>query len=210
MNRFNGNRGGVLKILLIIFGVIFVCVIGVTIYIAMNWKSWTADFTNLAAQEIIKESGLPEDQKQAILSDIKNLGEDFKTGRVSTQEMVRIMKSVEESPLIPLAAVQTVKQKYLEPSSMTAEEKAAAVVTVQRYARGVHEKKIPRDDVEETVKPIAELHGNGHWTLKENPTRMEIDQFLANAKAKADAADIPNEPYDLNIAEELRKAIRVN
>jgi hypothetical protein len=39
---------------------------------------------------------------------------------------------------------------------------------------------------------------------------MELEQFLANAKAKADAANIPNEPFDLNIAEELRKAIRVD
>jgi hypothetical protein len=38
---------------------------------------------------------------------------------------------------------------------------------------------------------------------------MEIDQLVANAKARADAAEIPNEPFDLNIAEELRKAIRV-
>lgn len=210
MNRFNGNRGGVLKILLIVFGVIFICLIGIGVYIAMNWRNWAADVTNVAAQQIIKESGLPEDQKQTILSDIKNLGEDFKTGRVSMQEMARILDSVQKGPLIPLAAVQTVRQKYIEPSNMTAEEKAVAMLTVQRYARGVYEKKIPKEDLEDTVKPIAELHGTSNWTLKDNPTRMEIDQFLANAKAKADAADIPNEPYDLNIAEELRKAIRVN
>jgi hypothetical protein len=39
---------------------------------------------------------------------------------------------------------------------------------------------------------------------------MEIDQFLANAKARADAANVPNEAFDLNIADELRKAIRVD
>lgn len=84
------------------------------------------------------------------------------------------------------------------------------MLTVQRYARGVHEKKIPKEDIEETAKPIADPDGNGRWEIKDNPTPMEIDQFLANAKAKADAANIPNEPFDLNIAEELRKAIRVN
>ena len=48
---------------------------------------------------------------------------------------------------------------------------------------------------------------NGRWKIKDNPTRMEIDQFIANAKASADAAMIPNEPFDLNIADELKKAI---
>ena len=43
--------------------------------------------------------------------------------------------------------------------------------------------------------------------MKENPTRMELDQFIANCKARADAAMIPNEPFDLNIAEELTKVI---
>jgi hypothetical protein len=36
---------------------------------------------------------------------------------------------------------------------------------------------------------------------------MELDQFIANCKASADAAMIPNEPFDLNIAEELTKVI---
>jgi hypothetical protein len=44
--------------------------------------------------------------------------------------------------------------------------------------------------------------------LKEHPTPVEIDQFIANAKARADSVNMPNEPFDLNIAEELRKAIQ--
>jgi hypothetical protein len=71
----------------------------------------------------------------------------------------------------------------------------------------VYEKKISKDEVDEITKPIADLRRDGHWTLKENPTRMELDQFIANAKAHADAAMIPNEPFDLNIADELKKAI---
>ena len=67
-----------------------------------------------------------------------------------------------------------------------------------------------REDLDDVVKPISELKRNGHWTLKEHPTRLEIDQFLENAKARADAANIPNEAFDLNIADELRKAIRVD
>ena len=78
---------------------------------------------------------------------------------------------------------------------------------MQRFARGVYEKKIPTDAVDEVMKPIAETRQNGGWKTKENPTRMELDQFIANCKARADAAMIPNEPFDLNIAEELTKVI---
>ena len=90
---------------------------------------------------------------------------------------------------------------------MSEQEKADAILAVQRVARGVYEKKISKEEIDEITKPIADLRRNRNWTLKENPTRMEIDQFIANAKAAADAAMIPNEPFDLNIAEELKRAI---
>ena len=207
MNRFSGSRGGILKVLLIIFGVIFLCIAVIAAYAALHWKQWAADIANVATREVVKESGLPDDQKQVILSEIEQLGNDFKAGKISTEELARMAKAIGESPLIPLAGVQVARQKYIEPSDMSEKEKAAAILAVQRFARGVHEKKISRDTLNDVMKPVADLRPNGQWRPKENPTRMEIDQFIANAKARADEAMIPNEPFDLNIAEELRKAI---
>jgi tellurite resistance protein len=207
MKRFSGNRGGILKVLLIIFGVIFVCIVLGAIYVGMHWKQWTADFANVAAQELIKDAGLPDDQRERILADIKQLGDDFKTGKITTEQLTRVVKTVSESPLVPLAGVQVARHQYIEPSDMTEAEKSAAVLTVQRFARGVFEKKIPKEAVDDVVKPIADLRQNGRWRLKEKPTRMELEQFIENCKAKADAAMIPNEPFDVNIAEELSKAI---
>ncbi len=207
MTRMSGNRGGVVKVLLIIFGVLFLCVVIGGIYIAMHMKEWAADFAKLAAQEFVKESGLPEDQRTAILGEIQQLADDYKSGKISTEELTRVAKTIGESPLIPLAGVQVARHKYIDPSDMTEQQKADATLAVQRIARGVYEKKISKDEIDEITKPIADLRRDGHWTLKENPTRMELDQFIANAKAHADAAMIPNEPFDLNIAEELKKAI---
>jgi hypothetical protein len=207
MTRLRGSRGGILRVLLIIFGVLFLCVVIIGVYVGLHWKQWTADFANVAAQEMVKESGLPDDQKEEILSEIRHLGDDFKTGKISTEELAQIMKNVAESPLIALAGVQAAQQKYIEPSDMTAKEKADGILTLQRFARGVYEHKISKETLDDVVKPIAELRPNGNWRLKDHPTRMEIDQFLDNAKARADEAMIPNEPYDLNIADELRKAI---
>jgi len=207
MARLSGNRGAVVKVLLIIFGVVFLCVVLGGIYIAIHMKEWAADYAKLAAQEVIKDSGLPDDQRKAILAEIQQLADDYKTGKISTQELSRVAKTIGQSPLIPLAGVQVARHKYIEPSDMTEKEKADAILALQRVARGVYEKKISKDEVDEITKPIADLRRDGHWTLKENPSRMELDQFIANAKAHADAAMIPNEPFDLDIAEELKKAI---
>ena len=207
MTRLRGNRGGILKVLLIIFGVLFLCVVISGVYVALHWKQWAANAANAAAQGIVQESGLPDDQKEEILAEIRNLGDDFKTGKISTEELGQIMKNVAESPLIALAGVQAARQKYIEPSDMTEKEKAAGVFLLQRLARGGYEQKNSQERLDDVVKPIADLRANGNWRLKEHPTRMEIDQFLDNAKARADEAMIPNEPFDLNIADELRKAI---
>jgi len=206
----SGNRGGVAKIILIVLGVILLCVALGAIYVAMNWKSWTVNIANIATENIVKESGLPDDQKVEILSEIKQLGFDFKSGKISTQQMAEVVKSISEGPLIPLAGVQMARHKYIEPSSMATTEKEAAILTVQRFARGIYEKKIPKQELDEVVKPISEPSPNGRWRLKDNPTELEISQFVANAKVRADAAMIPDEPFDLNIADELKKAIRGN
>ena len=207
MPRSHGNRGGILRVLLIIFGVLFLCLMIVAVYVGMHWKEWTANVANVATEEIVKESGLPDDQREAILTEIRNLGDDFKSGRISTEELARVAKSIADGPLIPLAGVQAARHKYIEPSDMTDTEKADAVLSLQRLARGVYEKKISRATLDDVITPIADMQSNGRWRLKEHPTRMEIDQFVANAKARADEAMIPDEPFDLNIADELRKAI---
>src|SRR5262252_977116 len=111
MSRCSGNRGGIVKILLIIFGVLFVCMIIGAIYVGMHWKTWTAEVANAAVQGMLRESGLPPDQQESIVAEIKQLGDDFKTGKISTEQLSRVAKSISESPLIPLAGVQLARQK---------------------------------------------------------------------------------------------------
>jgi hypothetical protein len=208
MARNRGNRGGVLKVILIILGAIFVLCLALGIWVATSWRGWAANAANRTAEAIVKDSGLPPNQQASILTDVRQLGDDFKAGRVSLEQIGRITQTLTEGPLLPLAGVQVAREKYVNPSDMTTEEKADAILTLQRFARGVVEKKISKNEIEEVVKPVTDLKANGRWELKENPTRMELDQFIANAKAKADGVMIPEEPYDLNIADELHKAIK--
>ena len=53
-------------------------------------------------------------------------------------------------------------------------EKAAANLALQRFARGVYENKIAKEEVNDIVKPVSDLKPNGRWKLKENPTRLEL------------------------------------
>jgi hypothetical protein len=184
MNRLSGNRGGILKVLLIIFGVLFACVLAVGIYVAMHWKGWTADIANVATQEIVKESGLPEDQKLSIISDIKQLGEDFKTGKVSMEKMARVATSIRDSPLLPLAGVQAVRTKFIETSTMTADEKAAATLTVQRYARESSRKRFPPKTLIPSPHPLQKSGTTTIGISKNIPHARRSTSFCRMRKRK--------------------------
>lgn len=202
-----GIRGGALKIVLIVLGSIaLLCLIG-GIYVATHWKGWVADVAYKASREMVRESGLPNDQQDSILAEVRQLGDDFSSGKITNQQMASIVKTIGDSPLLPLVGMQAARTKYIEPSDMTPKEKSEAILSLQRFARGVFEKKIAKEEVNDIVKPVSELKPNGRWKLKENPTRMELNQFIDNARARADKAEIPKEAFDLNIADELKKAI---
>jgi hypothetical protein len=138
------------------------------------------------------------------------------------------MRTVANGPLIPAATVLSARQKYLETSDLSPAEKAAAIRSLQRYARGVFEKKIPVESVHAVIEPVAapterenrqvqkDADGNeivlvrvGQPGLlfKNDATRAEIDQFLALAKQVADDARIPDEPFEPDWGLELKKAI---
>ncbi len=201
------RRGGILQGCLIVLAIIVILVGVVLFWVYLNWRSWTANALVQVTTMSVQEFDLPPDQQQAIIAEVELVAQDFKDKKISPQDMVRIMEEVGESPLFPIAGVIAAQNKYIEPSTLPAEEKAAAVRSLQRFARGVHEKQIPREAIEDVIKPIVTIDVDGGWEFKESATDEEVRQFAANAKARADAVSIPDEAYEIDIAVELRKAI---
>jgi len=201
------GRGGVLGGCLIALAVVLILLLIGGLYVRANWRGWTAAGMQSISTNVVNESGLPQDQKDLILAEVTKVSDDFKAGKIGIRDLQKVGEEIAKSPLLPLAGVQAARLKYIEPSDMTPEEKAAADRSLQRFARGIHDKKIEPGVIDDVVKPITTLKPDGRWELKEKPTRQELDQFVANAKAKADEAQIPDEPFNLNIAAELKKAI---
>lgn len=203
------RRGGVAAGCLIALGVLFILLAICVVYVAMNWRGWVASLTMQGTRALLAESTMAEDQKQAIMAEIDVLATDFKEGRVSMAELGRVFEELEKSPLWPLFGVQVAKEKYIDRSDMTSEERAAAERSLQRFAKGIHDKKITpaEEQITDAIKPIVRLKPGNQWEFKENPTRQEVDQFVANCKAKADEAQIPDEPFQIDFAAELKKVI---
>lgn len=205
----SSRRGGFLTGCLIALAVLVVLLLIASWLVSKYWKGWTAAGVKAVTEKVVAESGLPDDQKSQIQAEVQKLADDFKDGKLTLDQLTQIMREISDGPLIALAGVQFARQKYIEPSDMTPAEKAAANLAVQRFARGVHEKKITpaQGAIDDAIKPISTLDPRGRRKLKDKVTREELDQFIGNVKAKADEAKIPEEPFELNIATELKKAI---
>jgi hypothetical protein len=206
LRRFE-RRGGVLKGCLIAAAVVVVILIALGVWVAMSWKGWTADIMKSATQAAVQNSQLPADQKTRITTRINSLADDFKDGKVTFEQLTQVLEQVASGPLMPLGIVYAAEEKYLKPSSLTAEEKDAGRRSMQRLARGVFEKKINKAGLDRAITPISVVGTGGEPRFKEQVTTEELKQFLAMAKEEADKAQIPDEPFTVNVADEVDKAI---
>ena len=201
------SGGGCLKAFGIGCVVVIIIAVILGIVVSKNYKSWAATVINTGVKEFVKQSPLPDDQKAKVLDQVSHVTREYEAGNISNEQMARIVEKVIQSPMFPIAAVYLVDSHYVKISDMTEEEKSAAQIDLQRFARGVIEDKISLDRLDEVLAPISEPSGGDQISLKQKVTRQELDSFLANVKSEADAASIPNEPFEINFAEELGKTI---
>lgn len=188
-------------------GVLLLILTGLGVWIFLNWKQLAADFTKQVAADAVAKSSLPAEDKARVLKRINQLADDFQTEKVSFEQLKQVFQKVAESPLLPLGMVMAADEKYLKPSGLSNDEKDEGRRTLQRLARGAFEKRIPQNDTQEVMKLVMERQPDGSERLKQQLTDDELKAFLEKAKEKADAASVPDEAFEVNIADELEKAI---
>jgi hypothetical protein len=208
------RRGSFLTGCLIVLAVLVIIAVIAGLWIRANYRGVLANVTIKTVQAALDDSELSDEQKAAIMAEVETLAIDYKEKRISNEEMLEVGKELTESPLLPLGAVYAVDRGYVQSSEMPAEEKADARLQLQRAARGFYEKSITQDQLEDILEPISKRGAGddaGDFDIDlQEPEDVSIDelrQFVERARSAADAADIPSEPYQIDIAAELRKAI---
>jgi len=156
---------------------------------------------------IVEESELDEEEKQAIIAQVDRVVDKYKSGEISTEDLGRIMEELAESPLFGLIMIYSIEAKYVAPSGLSDEEKEEARVTLQRVLRGVYEETIDPNELEPLMDHMTVETPDGNGRLKERVTDQELRDFLAECKKKADEAEVPEEPYEVKISEEFRRAV---
>jgi hypothetical protein len=187
--------------------VLMLVIATIVLWVLTSWKNLAAKVAKQAAADAVAKSSLAPADKERVLKRINQLADDFESGKVSVEQIGRVMEQVARSPLLPLGLVMAADEKYVKPSGLTDDEQQAARRTLQRFARGAFEKTIAERDVEEVLNLVMEPQADGGKRIKERLTDAELKAFLDKAKQKADAANVPDEHFNVNIADEIENAI---
>jgi hypothetical protein len=193
---------------LIVFGVVVVLLIVLGFWIARNWRGWFAEFGTQAVNVQIDASDLPPQEKIEIKEQVERVGSEFKAGRISMEQAVKIGENLVKSPLMPMMTVATIDAIYLDKSGLSDEEKADGRITLQRYVQGTIEGKISEQDIDSVMSHIADRKGNDRWELRQNVSDADLRAALAKAKSQADAAGLPAEvEITIDPSDEFKKVI---
>lgn len=199
----SGGRGCLIAIL-----VSLALVIAVGVWIALSVKGWVAAGMRSVATAIVSESQLPLEQKNAITARIDQVAADWKAGKVTTEQLGHILEEITQGPVMALGMVGLADEMYITPAAIPDAEKDAGRRSLQRFARGVVEGKIPAAAAEELLNIVSYMPSPNNRQMKKTLTAAELQQLLTSAKAHADKADVPDEPYTVNYADEIDRAVQ--
>ena len=198
---------GCLKLTGIGCGVLGIVAIVAVIWFVVKAKQIATNMGQAAVTAMVEQSGLSPEEKKAILVRVDCIAEDYKSGEITNEQLGRIMKVLADGPLLPLGTVRSVWARHEGKSGLSAEEKKAAELTLQRFSRGVVEKKIPATALKPILAPVMQTNAAGQKAMNQFVTDDELRAFLKAIKEEADKAKIPNEPYKVDIVKEIDKAI---
>ncbi|MBD5779279.1 hypothetical protein IEN85_07220 [Pelagicoccus sp. NFK12] len=159
----------------------------------------------------IERSGLSGEQQAALKAEIDRLTEEFQQGEISIQELIEIIEGLEQSPAMSVVRYYQIEGDPLDRSSISQEQKDAAMLTIRRFIYGVFEEKIPESAIGELMDPFIIDRGTDEnyqdLQFRSNISDEEIFAALAKAKQYADKADIPETDLSPDIAREIREII---
>lgn len=176
-------------------------------WVANNVRELGTDVAVSAMKKGLNELEVPDDQRKRMHDRIDDVGQQFKNGKLETEQVLAIFKKLSESPILPAGVSLFVKRVYIRDSGLTEEEKAAADTAIQRFARGVIDNSIPETKREAVLDMISTRKPDGNREFKQKLTDDELRAFLKAVTETADEAGVPTEVPEINFADEFDKAI---
>ena len=177
-------------------------------YIASNLDKWVVSIGREAIVAGINDSALPDDQKAEIVTQVDRVVIAYKQGKLKQSDLERVLGQLEESPAMQALVLYGMEDEFLSGTSLSDKEVEQGRRAFQRALRPVYEGKISGDDFW-NVLPDDEEEAIRLASTRPAETNADDDlrETIAKLKVIADNAGIPDEPFQLNIAAEVKKLV---
>lgn len=178
-------------------------------YVGKNAGKLVAGAVRKVIVDVVEESQLEAQEKTEVIAQIDRVVNAYSAGKISNEEVQTLLEDLQDNPVFELMQVYGVEQTYLEPSGLTAEEKQAAKRVLARVFRGMNEEKIDRAEFEEAMPESMQPQDGDKAVAKpaEKISDDDVKTFISNLKKLADEAEIPDEDFQIDISDELKKDI---
>ena len=134
------------------------------------------------------------------------------------EDLEPVLKNLEKSPVFVMMQTWGLEKTYVEPSGLSDEEKVQGHRTIERAFRGLVEQKITHEQFTGVVPSPPPGHAdvkveNGKTVIKTSRgdstllTDEEVRTMLADLKKLADDAEIPDEPFTIDIGDEVKRIV---
>ena len=189
------------------FFIIVAIVCGGMYYAYSQAGNLLANIGREAMVQAIEGSELPADQKTKMTAQIDRVANGYKAGEISFDQVTVILQKIGESSAISAIPVEVCKSIYIAPSGLSDEEKADANQQLQRITRGMFNEKIAQEELDPILEKVARKQGVGNWKFEDKVTDDQLREMIEQCKILADAKNIPDEKFEIDLAEELKKSI---
>ena len=147
---------------------------------------------------MVEESQLPSDQVDSVKMDLDRLREAALAREIDLERLEGLEGEFKRT--ISLGFVQWYEIEVIASVQFEEDERLAAQRVMERLARGIQEGAIDLEDVDLNVKIDEETMENGY-----DPAEVRAD--IDRVRAKVDEAGIPDEPFQVDVAEEFARLV---
>jgi hypothetical protein len=169
-------------------------------------------------ESMLRESQLTDAEREGVRGEISRLTTRLKAGEISLDHVKKLADGIQKGPLPTLLFLQGVATGNLVPPDIPTEERTSARLNAQRLQRAAVEGKVTPQVLQEVLKAIPREQNDPpkaeqeppKWSLespKKEITAEDWRPVMGLIKKLADDAGIPNEPYQLELTQEIRKLL---
>jgi hypothetical protein len=221
----SSGRNWLLGLLLIVLGFFtlggILCVAGVW-YVASNFDRWLVGLGREAIVAVIDESEIPAEEKSEVITQVDRVVTAYKERKIGLADLENAMTRLEEAPALKVLSLYGLDELYFTSADLTDAEIAAGRRAYQRVLRGVYEGKLNEDDVYAAFPDDADFGeganefnapaaGEQVRLVADRPNKEQegddLREALVKLKVLADNARIPDEPFQLDIGDEVKKLV---